>query len=207
MSHPVEYHGLPRDVLAAVARMSGFGAPWCVGGGWAADLYLGRRTREHADVDLVLLRGDQQRLHAHLPGWRLQRVVRGEFRDWAPGEQLDPPVHEIHARSPDGLALEFLLNDHAGNEWTYRRDPAVRCPLRGLIRTSAAGVPLLCPAVVLLYKAKAPRPADEHDFRHLHPALPGPQRRWLRDALARAHPGHPWIAPLTAIRPSPIQAE
>ncbi|HST61818.1 MAG TPA: hypothetical protein VLK84_24170, partial [Longimicrobium sp.] len=90
-------------------------------------------------------------------------------------------------------------NDHDADEWIYRRDPTVRCPLRELILPSRIGVPVLCPAVVLLYKSKAPRPADAHDFHHLHPALPAPQRRWLRDALAVAHPGHPWIAPLTAI--------
>ncbi len=195
--------GFARDVLAVAARMSGFGAPWCVGGGWAADLYVGRQTREHADVDLVILRGDQHRLHAHFRDWRFQRVLHGEFTDWKPGQQIDPPVHEIHARSPDGFALEFLLNDHAADEWIYRRDPAVRCPLREVIVTSAADVPVLCPAVVLLYKSKAPRPADEHDFHHLHPALPAPQRRWLRDALSRADSAHPWIAPLLPIAHPP----
>ncbi len=189
--------GFARDVLAVAARMSGFGAPWCVGGGWAADLYLGRQTREHADVDLVILRGDQHRLHAHFQDWRFQHVLRGAFSDWNAGERIDPPVHEIHAHGPDGTALEFLLNDHDADEWIYRRDSAVRCPLRELILPSGIGVPVLCPAVVLLYKSKAPRPADEHDFRHLLPALPTPQRRWLRDALVRTHPGHPWIAPLT----------
>ena len=196
MSEALGTHGFARDVSAVAARMAGFGAPWCVGGGWAADLYLGRQTREHADVDVVLLRGDQHRLHAHFAGWRFQQVFRGEFRDWRPGERLDPPVHEIHARAPDGTALEFLLNDHAGDVWIYRRDPALRCPLREVIRTSGIGVPILCTAVVLLYKSRAPRPADEHDFRHLHPVLPAAQRRWLHDALVRTHPGHPWIEPL-----------
>ena len=186
----------PSALLDAAARMAGFGAPWCVGGGWAADLFLGRVTRTHADVDLVLLRGDQQRLHAHFGGWRFQRVSKGTFSEWRPGERIDPPVHEIHARAPDGTALEFLLNDHDAAEWIYRRDPAVRCPLPSLIMPSAAGIPVLCPAVVLLYKAKAPRDADEHDFRSLLPALPAPQRRWLREALERTQPGHPWLARL-----------
>jgi hypothetical protein len=188
--------GFPSEPHAAAARMAGLGAPWCVGGGWAVDLFLGRVTRPHADVDLVLLRGDQQRLHEHLAGWRFQRVVKGTFSEWMPGERIDPPVHEIHARAPDGTALEFLLNDHDAREWIYRRDPAVRCPLPAVMVPSAAGIPVLCPAVVLLYKAKAPRDADEHDFHALLPALPDHQRRWLRDALARVHPGHPWLAHL-----------
>jgi hypothetical protein len=194
-STPAAYH-FASDVMNVARRMQGFGAPWCVGGGWAADLFLGRLTRPHADVDLVILRGDQQRLHAHFAAWRLQRVTKGEFADWSTDEWLDRPVHEIHARSPDGATLEFLLNDHDASEWIYRRDPAVRCPLRELIVPSRAGVPVLCPAVVLLYKAKAPRETDELDFRQLLPALPDRQRRWLRDALAHVHPSHPWIARL-----------
>lgn len=184
------------EVRAAAGWMSGFGAPWGVGGGWAADLYLGRRTRPHADVDLVILRGDAPRLHGHLTGWTLQQVIAGTLVDWRPGERIEPPVHEIHARSPDGASLELLLNDHDGAEWVYRRDPAVRCPLAEVIVQSGASVPILCPAVVLLYKAKSPREADEHDFHHLLPALPARQRRWLRDALAAAHPGHRWQARL-----------
>lgn len=176
----------------AAAVMAGFGAPWCVGGGWAVDLFLGRQTRPHADVDLVLLRGDQQRLHGHFGGWRFQTVAGGVFSEWAPGEWIAPPVHEVHARSPDGTVLEFLLNDHDTDAWIYRRDPAVRCPLRELIVPTDAGVPVLCPAVVLLYKAKAPRAADELDLQHLLPILPAAQRRWLRGALARVHGDAPW---------------
>jgi hypothetical protein len=191
MPEPGDWTEAVRD---AAARMEDFGAPWCVGGGWAADLFLGRPTRPHADVDLVILRGDEGRLHAHLGGWTLRQAVGGTLVDWKPGERIVPPVHEIHARSPDGAALEFLLNDHDDTRWIYRRDPAVRCPLGEFIVRSVAGVPILCPAVVLLYKSKAPRNADEHDFRHLLPALPARQRRWLRDALAASHPGHRWQA-------------
>jgi hypothetical protein len=182
--------------LRAASWMDGFGAPWCVAGGWAVDLFLGRRTRPHADLDLVILRGDEHRLHGHLAGWTLQLAVDGVLHPWAPGERIPPSVHAIWAHSPDGDRLELLVNEHAGTEWVYRRDPAVRCPLAKVVTRSAAGVPVLCPAVVLLYKSRAPREADEHDFELLLPALPTRQRRWLRSALAAAHPEHPWEARL-----------
>ncbi|HEV2736058.1 MAG TPA: hypothetical protein VGV85_14520, partial [Longimicrobiaceae bacterium] len=58
--------GFPPPHLDAVAAaMRGFGAPWCVAGGWALDLFLGRATRPHADVDLALFRDDQARLREH----------------------------------------------------------------------------------------------------------------------------------------------
>lgn len=190
----------PRSLEEAAARaaqlMAGFGAPWCVGGGWAVDLFLGRLTRPHADVDLAVLRGDQQRLHGHFAGWELRKAVDGALLPWPAGEWLKLPVHEVHARSPEGDTVELLLNEHGASEWIFRRDPAVRCPLGEVMVPTAAGVPVLCPTVVLLYKAKSPREADEHDFRHLLPALPPARRRWLREAVAAVHPGHPWTSSL-----------
>jgi hypothetical protein len=187
---------LDEAAALAAARMHGFGAPWAVAGGWAVDLFLDRCTRPHADLDLVILRRDQQRLHAHFAGWTLRRAVAGALEPWPAGEWIELPAHEIHAKAPDGERLEVLLNDDDGAEWMYRRDPGVRCPRADVIVPSAAGVPVLCPAVVLLYKSKAPRATDEDDFRRLLPALPARQRRWLRAALARAHPDHPWEARL-----------
>ncbi len=51
--------------------MRGFAAPWWVAGGWALDLWLGRETRVHQDVDLAILRGDQHKLYDTLPDWEL----------------------------------------------------------------------------------------------------------------------------------------
>jgi len=188
----------PPHLDAAAAAMRGFGAPWCVAGGWALDLFLGRVTRPHADVDLALFRDDQARLREHLAGWSFRRVAGGVAGDWAPCEWLLPPVHETYARAPGepALALELLLNERDGGEWVFRRDPRVRCPADRVVLRSASGLPVLCPAVVLLYKAKQPRPADELDFAAVHGELGRARRGWLREALEVAHPGHPWSARL-----------
>jgi hypothetical protein len=57
-------------------------------------------------------------------------------------------------------------------------------------------VRVLAPEVVLLYKSRAPRPADEADFGAARPLLDVEGRAWLRDALLRARPDHPWAAAL-----------
>lgn len=184
----------PPHLNAVAAAMRGFGAPWCVAGGWALDLFLGRATRPHADVDLALFRDDQARLREHLAGWSFRKVVGGRVVDWPAGERLLPPVHEVYASKPGGSPpeLELLLNERQGEEWVFRRDARVRCPADRVVVDGAAGLPALCPAVVLLYKAKQPRPADELDFAAVHGELGRARRRWLREALELAHPGHPW---------------
>jgi len=49
--------------------MRSFDAPWWVAGGRALDLWMGRQTRAHQDVDVAVLRADQMQLHEVFGGW------------------------------------------------------------------------------------------------------------------------------------------
>ncbi len=188
----------PRRVAAL---MAGFPRPWYLAGGWALDVWLRRGTRPHEDIEIAILRRDQEEVRRHLAGWKFEKVVPaagGPQREpWREGERLGPPIHELHAgRSTGDLReLEVLLNEADAGEWKFRRDPRVSRPLSGM-GLSVAGVPVLAPEIVLLYKAKAPRPRDEKDFRNASGRLVPEQRRWLRAALETVHPGHPWIEEL-----------
>lgn len=181
--------------------MVGFDRPWFVAGGWAVDLHLERVTRLHRDIEIAVLRRDQARIRERLPRWSFEKVVGGRLQRWREHEVLAAPVHEIHARGPAGDRgpLEILLNDVEDEDWVFRRNPQIRRPIRTLGRISAGGIPYLAPGVVLLFKAKAPGPADELDFHHLAPSLDRHEREWLRDALATCHPGHPWASRLVRL--------
>lgn len=185
---------LPPPLAAVEARMRGFPAPWAVAGGWALDLFLGRvtRARRRGPGDLPRRPGAPAPAP---PRWTFRKVVGGQAREWTEGERLSLPVHEIHAKPADdpSLTLEFLLNERAGDEWAFRRDPRVRCPADAVFVRTASGLPALCPAVVLLYKSKQPREADEADFAAVRDHLGAAHRAWLRSALETAHPCHPWI--------------
>lgn len=189
-----------------------YGHPWWIAGGWAIELWLGRELRPHSDVEIAIPRGDQIELRRYMTQFRFTQVVRDGAGE--PGEQplgmeqvVEPPVHELHARrysggGSDPLALtrlEVLLNEVADGVWRYRRDERVTLPLAQFGLTSAAGVPILAPEVVLLYKAGSSaglRGIDEQDFAAALPHLHGQQRAWLRAALELAHPGHAWIGQL-----------
>jgi hypothetical protein len=194
----VTFTELPAEIRAVAAALRHLDAPWAVAGGWALDLALGRVTRAHADVDVALFREDQDALRAALPAWGFAAVVGGRMTPWERGARLELPVHEVHARPPAGAspALELLLNERDGADWVYRRDPAVRLPLARALRPGPGGVRVLAPEVVLLYKSRAPRPADEADFLAARPLLDAEGRAWLRAALLRARPDHPWAAAL-----------
>jgi hypothetical protein len=188
----------PRE---AAALMGGYGRPWWIGGGWALDLFLGRETREHGDIDVVVFRADQQRARRHFDGWDLQVADGGALTPWH-GEQLELPVHTIWARpSQDALwELELFLMESDGERWQFRRDLRVTLPLDhvGLERD---GIPYLAPELALLYKAKEPRLHDEADFEAVAPHLPADRREWLATALRSQDARHPWLGRLTSGSP------
>jgi hypothetical protein len=180
----------------AARLMLGYPRPWWIGGGWAIDLFLGRETREHGDVDVVVFRSDQAEAWRHFAGWDLSVAHEGRLTPWD-GGRLELPVHTVWARpARDALwELELFLMESDGSRWQFRRDPRVVLDLErvGLERD---GVPCLAPEIALLYKAKMPRAHDEADFAAVAPLLPAERRAWLRDALALQDRAHPWLEAL-----------
>jgi hypothetical protein len=90
-----------------------------------------------------------------------------------------------------------MLDEAEGNDWIYRRNPAVRRPLESLI-VRRGGEPFLAVEVQLLYKAPGAVtvPKNRQDFEACLPHLDQIQRAWLASALQAAHPGHTWLGPL-----------
>lgn len=70
-----------------------------------------------------------------------------------------------------------------------------------MARRRADGVAYQAPEATLLLEARAAtegrsRPKDEADLARALPGLPPDARRWLRQALEVAQPGHPWLSRL-----------
>ena len=185
------------SVPAAAALMRHLGAPWWIAGGWAIDLFLGRQTRDHGDIDVAILRRDQPALAKLLCGWDVQVAADGVLTPWRPGDWLEGGKrHQFWARpTPDApWALEILLEESDDERWIYRRNDAVFLPLGQVGRRNLESVPYVSPEVALLYKAGASsrEPRNEADFAAAAPALSRGARAWLASALTIAHPGHPW---------------
>lgn len=39
--------------------MAGFNKTWGIAGGWAIDLFIGKETREHKDIEIAVFRKNQ----------------------------------------------------------------------------------------------------------------------------------------------------
>lgn len=61
------------EVFAAICALAQAHA-CCVVGGWAVDFWTGRRTRGHADVDVLMSRGKSDQVGSVWAGWGASRV-------------------------------------------------------------------------------------------------------------------------------------
>jgi hypothetical protein len=181
----------PADIARLLAGLS---TPWYVAAGWAIDLFRGRQTRQHADLEIGIPAPEFGAVRDALAGYRFEVVGAG--RIWP----LDSPaVHVMHQTwvSEPGTGvyrLDVFREPQQDGAWVCRRDRSIRLPYERIIRRTEDGTPYLVPEIVLLFKAKwAGEPKNQADFAATVPLLDAAAAGWLRWALQRVHPGHPWI--------------
>jgi hypothetical protein len=186
-------------------RLAGLSAPWCVAAGWALDLFRGSRIREHGDIEIAVPADQFPKVRERFPEYVFDAV--GDHRIWEnAGPEPLAATHQTWLRDPntDNYLLDVFREPHDGDVWICRRDDTIRLPYRDVIRHSADGIPYLSPEFVLLFKAKASRSAetsrtkDQADFDATVPLMTRRQRGTLASLLATVHPGHPWLAALSA---------
>ncbi|WP_028560167.1 nucleotidyltransferase domain-containing protein [Paenibacillus pinihumi] len=189
----------PLSVAEMVSLMSPIPVTWCFAGGWALDLFMGRQTREHGDIDIVLFRDEQLTMFNELAkNWKIYKAYQGELSHWEPGEALTT-VKDIWV-SRDGhspFAFQLMLVDREEGEWIYRRERVIRRPEQDVIAMTTEGIPFLKPEIQLLYKGGGSeiRKKDQQDFQNVLPLLTSEERKWLSDALNKQFPGgHVWLS-------------
>jgi hypothetical protein len=186
-------------VHSVVKLIEGYPHPWCVCGGWAIDLFLGRETRDHEDVEILVYRRDQAALWQHFAYWSLVKIVPRPddepiITPWEQNEWLALPVHQIRSYArEDTWEFDLMLNEGDDDFWIYRRNTAVKRERSKAHRRTPDGIPYLAPEIALLYKSHHRRDKDEADFNHAHPLLDDEQRAWLINAIETCYPDNAWL--------------
>jgi hypothetical protein len=172
--------------------MQNFKKPWAIAGGWSIDLFLGKVTRDHNDIEIVIFRSDQLAVREYLIDWNFRKVQNGIVTPWKGDELLVPPIHETYAEK-EIKKIEILLNESDAEHWVYRRDTRIQRELIKTFLTTNSGIPFLSPEIALLYKSKNPRLKDEIDFRNIYEYISIEQKQWLQHSLKLLYAKHPWI--------------
>jgi hypothetical protein len=176
-------------------RLDGVGAPWCVAAGWALDLFRGRQTRVHGDLEVAVPVAGFGEVRERFGGFVFDAVGSGTIWPDA-GPDVLAATHQTWLRDPGtgNYLVDVFREPHDGDTWICRHDETVRFPYDEIIRHTRDGIPYLVPELVLLFKAKHVRPKDQADFEATVPHLSPAQRDTLDGLLARVYPGHPWLA-------------
>ena len=183
----------------AVAKVfDDFPFPFWIAGGWALDLFLEEQTREHEDVDVAILREDEKNFRKHLDTWELWPGLGDNKLEESPiflNEELSPEREVLWCRpsSNEEWLFELLLNKTLDGNWVFKRDSSITMPIKEIGLISENGIPYLNPEIVLLFKAKENRDKDKRDFEVFLPELNTKARLWLKESLAKVHPGHEWL--------------
>ncbi|MEU4655223.1 hypothetical protein AB0G32_15010 [Streptomyces sp. NPDC023723] len=178
-------------------QLTGINTPWYVAAGWALDLFRGKRTRAHGDIEIAIPAAGFPEVRDRFPGHIFDAVGSGRIWENAAPEVL-AAVHQTWLRDPasGNYLLDVFREPHDGDTWICRRDERIQLPYSGIIHHTHDGIPYLAPELVLLFKAKHVRRKDQTDFEATVPYMTSAQRETLAELLALVHPGHLWIADL-----------
>ena len=194
---PVEAWSMAWTPEQAAEMLAGVTAPWAVAGGWAIDLWLGARTREHEDLEIAVPAAffPEVRARVETLGLLLFDIVDGEVLALPPSAAPHPRMHQTWVMDPavDGWRMDIFREPGDAATWVYRRTGELSAPRTWASGRTAGGIPYVAPQIVLLFKAKAQREKDEADFANVMPKLSPEARDWLANSLRIIHPGHDWI--------------
>ncbi len=151
---------------------------WAVCGGDAIDLFVGKQTRLHKDIDVAALWEERERVISGFlqKGWRvfepdhgllreitsLEEDLRTEDNLWClrPKSDSYQIVHqhdrfyEITTERPHQDVLDYievLFNRVQDGKFLYKRNPEIA--LEQYLYHTEEGIPYLAPEMVLLYKS------------------------------------------------------
>ena len=201
-------------VHAVGSLLSGLTVPWWITGGWAIDLAVGHVTRDHADVNVMMLERDEHALRG-LTGVGIQLIADGQPPGpWPAGRRLTAgPVPDrrvgdrlvLHGKNLP-LPAEVIPASAVRATWVHKHGARIFTrPLADITRCWH-GIPFLAPEVVLLIKARpgTDRPGTDNDQRDFEAALPmlsAEQRSWLKDAIERQS----WLKEAIERQPRPTR--
>ena len=109
-----------------------------------------------------------------------------------------------HAQAP--WVLDCLLTQDRDGLWTSARDPDHVVPLDDVTWVAGDGIRYMRPEIMLHYKAGLHRPKDDRDLAVAWPLLGAAEQDWLREAVRRLCPDHPWLERLGVSQAARAQA-
>lgn len=198
------------------------GFEYAVCGGWAIDLFIGKETRKHGDIDIFAYWQERDAIIEYMQflGFQVYEMMGGgkahhitDVHDQLKWKRnifcftQDCEMVCLSATNESGIYfvdfkhigqtklnfIEFLFNDKDDTNLLYARNHDVKLALSDAFLIRD-GMPYLAPEMCLLYKSTdTEREGYQSDFDNAMSSMNQRQKRWLQDALEILYPeGHKW---------------
>lgn len=176
--------------------------PWYVAGGWALDVWHDEQTREHEDLEFVVLRDHVDHFRGILCDLDFFAVKDGAIEYLPPSARLPGDVWQLWgADTRQGCwRVDLMIEEGTPDLWVYKHDRTINMARSDAVHVSNVGIPYLAPINVMLFKAKRRRSKDQMDFDHCLPKLSVEEKHQFVVWLTGLHPDHPWITQLKISR-------
>lgn len=203
-------------------HLSDMKVAWHLCGGFAIDVFLGKETREHKDLDITVSFTDIRQCVNYLckKGWRIVAPIGGG-RFLPIGEALESDKYyfdniwcyrdnadfikvkdngpflniEMEERNQSELDfIEVLFNKVDESNFYYLKNPKITLDVDKSV-LNIGGVSILSPELILLYKTRNPEnSAYQQDFKLTIAKLQNDEKNWLIESMRLEYPqGHPWM--------------
>lgn len=184
----------PLDPTTIAEFMAGFDRPWWIIGGWSIEVFTGI-SRVHEDMDISILSRDVEAFRHFLGDrWTPWNVDEGWLRPFDDRFTEVRPDSQVWIRrdAASPWVLDVPFTPDTDGRWTSKRNPDHTEDLADVTWVAPDGLRYARPEVTLMFKAAQTREKDRRDAEATLPRLDAPARAWLRDAVGRINPDHPW---------------
>lgn len=208
-------------ILAANHLLQDVPITWAICGGFAIDLFLGKETRAHGDIDICVFEKERETISKYMlqNDWQVYEFrgngkVRLQNEDLSsePGRNLmctkdTCELVKFYPCEEDNLLwyeffhtglkqldyLEFLFNISMEDAFIFDKSKGIKRELSKAILYHE-GIPYLAPEIVLLYKASNADNAEyQYDFEQAYLHMHEEQKSWFLQGLDTLYPaGHKW---------------
>lgn len=198
------------------------GVDYAICGGSTIDLFLGKKTRTHKDLDVAVYWEERDIIIQHMldSNWGIYEPCGGEYfhkiNDITEQKQIKSNIWCIKPGNShysifefednmfkidfDGAEqtqldyIEFLFNNRKDDFFLYARNKDIKLEMNKAVLT-AKDIPYLAPELILLYKSTAAdNPDYQLDFDNAVLKMDEEQLMWLEKSLISMFPhGHKWL--------------
>lgn len=153
---------------------------WYLAGGIALDEFLGRKTRDHEDMDILVNFKYLERILEYFKSYKVYTARNGSLSLTLFNEIHSTDSLWIAKDDEESFIIQILFFEEEAGQWVYKRDNTIRKRIEEIyfVRND---MKIIQPEIQLLYKMDSSdvREKDLYDYQNVFPVLEERQKEWL----------------------------